>query len=221
MPANFQSNVFPPGMPQGQYNSTLQSLLPGQVQPLQLDQSGRVQITEEGLKYCYRACTIAQSLFSTSTAVLVEIVGSASMTIRIKKITVWGQAATKFYAELTLGRATNVSGSGGATALTPGKNDKNDPAATATINYYTAAASSGPGFAVMGGKIVGVAAPSASMIAQPCIWDFCINNENPLSFAGPATCSKSTTTRQGWARVPSGSTYSGKKTTLKCKASEQ
>ncbi len=184
MPANFQSNVFPPGMPQGQYNATLQSLSTGQVQPLQLGQDGRLQITEEGLKYCYRACTINQTLFSTSAAVLVEIVGSATMTIRIKKITVWGQAATKFYAELTLGRATAVSASGGATALTPGKNDKNDPVATATINYYTAAATAGSGFAVMGGKILGVAAPSATMIAQPCIWDFCINNEKPLILRG-------------------------------------
>ncbi|MGO9375661.1 MAG: hypothetical protein ACLQBD_26725 [Syntrophobacteraceae bacterium] len=171
-------------MPQGQYNNTLQSLLPGQVQPFQLDQSGRVQITEEGLKYCYRACTIAQTFYSTAAAVMFEIVGSATMTIRIKKITVWAQCATKFYAELTLGRATAVSGSGGATALTAGKNDKNDPAATATINYYTAAAVSGAGFAVMGGKILGLAAPSASMIAQPCIWDFCINNEKPLILRG-------------------------------------
>ena len=183
MPANFQSNVFPPGMPQGQYNNTLQALNPGQVQPIQLDQTGRVVITEEGLKYCYRACTINQTLYSTAAAVLLEIVGSATMTVRIKKITLWGQAATKFYAELTLGRATAVS-SGSATAITAGKNDKNDPAATATINYYTAAAASGSGFAPLAGKILGVAAPSASMIAQPCVWDFCINNEKPLILRG-------------------------------------
>jgi len=184
MAANFQSNVFPVGLIQGQYNNVLQGVSAGQVQPVQLDQSGRIQITEEGLKYCYRACAVAQTLYSTAAAVLVEIVGSATMTIRIKKITIWSQAATKFYAELTLGRATAVSGSGGATALTAGKNDKNDPVATATINYYTAAAVSGTGFAVMGGKSMGLAAPSASMIAQPVVWDFCINNEKPLILRG-------------------------------------
>jgi hypothetical protein len=184
MTANFQSNVFPPGLIQGQYNSVLQAVSSGQVQPVQLDQSGRIQITEEGLKYCYRACAVNQTLYSTAAAVLVEITGSATMTVRIKKITVWGQAATKFFAELTLGRATAVSGTGGATAVTPGKNDKNDPNATATINCYTAAAVSGAGFAVMGGKIMGVAAPSATMIAQPVVWDFCINNEKPLILRG-------------------------------------
>jgi hypothetical protein len=180
---NFQSNVFPPGLAAGQYNSALQSQTSGFVAPLQLDQSGRLQITEEGLKYCYRACAINQTLYSTAAAVLLEIVGSASMTIRIKKITLWGQAATKFYAELTLGRATAVS-AGTPAAVTPGKNDKNDPAATAIINCYTAAAASGTGFAVMGGKIMGVAAPSATMIAQPVAWDFCINNEKPLILRG-------------------------------------
>jgi hypothetical protein len=184
MGANFQSNVFPVGLIQGQYNNVLQGVTSGQVQPVQLDQSGRIQITEEGLKYCYRACQVSQTLYSTAAAVLVEIVGSATMTIRIKKITLWAQAATKFYAELTLGRATGVSASGGATVTTPGKNDKNDPAATAVINNYTAAATSGAGFAVMGGKIMGVAAPSASMIAQPVVWDFCINNEKPLILRG-------------------------------------
>jgi hypothetical protein len=183
MAQNFQSNVFPPGLEAGQFNTTLQSLSTGQVNPLQLDQSGRLQITEEGLKYCYRACAVNQTLYSTAAAVLLEIVGSATMTIRIKKITLWSQAATKFYAELTLGRATAIS-AGTPNVCTPGKNDKNDPSATATINYYTAAAASGTGFAVMGGKIMGCAVPSATMITQPVVWDFCINNEKPLILRG-------------------------------------
>src|SRR5208283_6233901 len=101
MGQNFQSNVFPVGLIQGQYNTVLQGMVAGQVQPIQLDQSGRIQITEEGLKYCYRACQVNQTFYSTAAAVLLEIQGSATMTIRIKKITLWGNCATKFYAELT------------------------------------------------------------------------------------------------------------------------
>jgi hypothetical protein len=180
---NVQSNVIPAGMLQGMYYTSIQKQTNGQSAVLLTDQSGRLQITEEGLKYCYRACAVAQTLYSTAAAVLLEIKGSATMTVRIKKITLWAQAATKFYAELTLGRCTGVS-AGAATSVTPGQNDINDPVATAVINYYTAAATSGAGFAVMGGKIAGLAAPSASMIAQPVVWDFCINNEKPLILRG-------------------------------------
>jgi hypothetical protein len=169
---------------QGYYSSSLVSAVAGNVMPLLTDQTGRLQITEEGLKYCYRACQVNQTLYSTAAAVLLEIQGSSTMTIRIKKITLWGNCATKFYAELTLGRATGVSGSGGPTVSTAGRNDKNDPAATAVINNYTAAATSGAGFAVIGGKVMGITPPSASMITQPVIWDFCINNEKPLILRG-------------------------------------
>ena len=180
---NFQNNVFPPGMPQGISNLTVQSLVTGASNPLQLDQSGRLLVTEEHLKPTYRAAAVAQTLYSTAAAVLVEIIGSSTKTVRIKRILVWGQAATKFYAELTLGRATAAS-AGTAASLTAGLMDKNDAAATATVNIYTAAAASGTGFAAFDAKIMGVAAPSATMIAQPVTWDFCLNNDKPLILRG-------------------------------------
>lgn len=105
------------------------------------------------------------------------------MTVRVKRIILWGQAATKFYAELTLGRATAVSG-GSATALTAGKMDKNDATATGVVNIYTVAAASGTGFAPFDARIMGVSPPAAGMIAQPVVWDFCLNNDKPLILRG-------------------------------------
>jgi hypothetical protein len=148
------------------------------------DATGRLLVTEESNKYAYRAVCVTQTLYSTAAAVLFEMTGSATMTIRIKKILMWAQAATKFFAELTLGRATAISASGGQAAMTAGKMDKNFPSATATVQNYTAAAVAGAGFTAFDGRIVGCAAPSASMIAQPAEWDWCLNNDSPLILRG-------------------------------------
>jgi hypothetical protein len=183
MAVNFQSNVFPPGMDLGQVNTAVQTVTAGQVVPVQLDPSGRLLVTEEHLKPTFRYCAVAQTFYSTAAAVLLEIIGSATKTIRVKKILLWSQCATKFYAELTIGRATAAS-AGTPAALTAGKMDINDAAASATVNIYTAAAASGTGFAAFDARIMGISPPSASMIAQPVIWDFCLNNDKPLILRG-------------------------------------
>ncbi|MGA2223579.1 MAG: hypothetical protein ABSH41_03950 [Syntrophobacteraceae bacterium] len=182
---NPQSNVLPPGLNQG----IVQTAMPangtaGQSVLIGSDPTGRIFVTEEHCKPTFRVCAVAQTFYSTAAAVLVEIVGSATMTIRVKKILLWGQCATKFYAELTLGRSTTVSGSGSATALTAGKMDKNDAAATGVVNIYTAAATSGTGFAAFDARIMGISPPAAGMIAQPVVWDFCLNNDKPLILRG-------------------------------------
>jgi hypothetical protein len=148
------------------------------------DATGRILCTEESNKNSYRAVCVTQTFYSTAAAVLIEMTGSATMTIRIKKILMWGNCATKFYAELTLGRATAVSASGGPVAMTPGKMDKNSAAATATVQNYTAAAVAGSGFAAQDGRILGITPPSASMWAQPCEWDWCLNNDGPMILRG-------------------------------------
>jgi hypothetical protein len=183
--SSFQTTVFPPGLNIGIYNPAVQLFSgAGLAMGMQMDNSGRILVTEEHLKGTYRYAAVTQTFYSTAAAVLLEIVGSATMTVRVKKILLWAQCATKYFAELTLGRATAISASGGATALTAGKMDKNDPAATATVNIYTAAALSGTGFTPFDARILGISPPSTSMIAQPAIWDFCLNNDKPLILRG-------------------------------------
>ena len=181
---NFQNNVFPTGLHQGIANKTVQNLAAGAASPEQLDPSGRILVTEEHLKPTYRSAGVGLTLYSTAAAVLLEIVGSSTMTVRVKKIVIWGQAATKFFTELEMLRCTTVSGSGTANTASIGVHDTNDPAATAVINYYTAAATYGTTHTIMGARVLSVQAPAATNIAIPVIWDFCINNDKPLILRG-------------------------------------
>jgi hypothetical protein len=183
--ANFQNTVFPPGMCVGQWNNSNQPITSsGMVLPHQMDQCGRLLVTEEHQKPTFRSGAAGQTFYSTAAAVLMEIVGSATKTVRIKKIVMWAQCATKFFTELQLLRSTSVSGSGAANVGAIGAHDLNDPAATAVINYYTAAATYGSGHTVMGARYMGIMAPAATNIAMPITWDFCVNNDKPLILRG-------------------------------------
>lgn len=130
----------------------------------------------------YRAGTTGQTFYSTAAAVLAEITGSATKTVKIWKLTIWGQAATKFYTELQLLRCTAVSASGGATALNLGQHDNTDPAPTAVINSYAAAALAGAGNKVIGAQPLSMTVPSATLEMLPTVWDF--TREKPITLRG-------------------------------------
>jgi hypothetical protein len=145
--------------------------------------TGVMAVSSDGSKATYRAGAIAQTLFSGAAAVLVEIKGSATKTVRIKKITLWAQAATKFYAELTLLRCTGLS-AGTPVVANIGKHDTNDPAATAVVNSFAAAATAGSGSAVIGALPLSTVVPSATATMQTTVWDFCRNADKALILRG-------------------------------------
>jgi hypothetical protein len=158
---NFQSNVIPPMS--------------------NLDATARVLVTTESNKATYRYASVGNTLYSAAAAVLVEIQGSATMTVRIKRISIWSiVATTASSADLTLLRCTAISASGSNTAITAGKHDKSDGAATAVVNTYAAAALAGTGHAIIG------AAPLSLGVlgATQCVWDFCRANDKPLILRG-------------------------------------
>jgi hypothetical protein len=152
------------------------------------DNTGRVLCTEESNKASFRAVAVTQTFYSTAAAVLFEMCGSATTTVRVKKILMWGNCATKFYCELTLGRATAQSSSyASITSMTPGKHDKNLAAsgiAAGGLGTYQVAAPSGTGYTAFDGRILGITPPSATMWAQPCEWDWCLNNDGPMILRG-------------------------------------
>jgi hypothetical protein len=137
-------------------------------------------VSSDGTTATYRAAGVAQALFSTSASVLLEVVGSASKTVRIKRVALWAQAATKTYAEMTLVRCTGVS-AGSPAAVTAGKHDVADVVATAVVNVYAAAAAAGAGHVVTGGGVLstGSAAPPVQLV-----WDFCRNQDKALILRG-------------------------------------
>lgn len=183
VPVNFQSNVIPPGLDTGMFSATAPNLTDGQIVPLMLDNQGRLMVATEPRKCTYRAGQTGLTFFSTSAAVLCEIKGSATMTVRIKKITLWGQAATKFYTELQLLRCTGVS-AGTPTVSNNGKHDINDPAATAVVNYYTTAAAQGAGAAIIGAQPLTMTPPSATLEMLITQWNFAANDDKPLILRG-------------------------------------
>ncbi len=145
--------------------------------------SGSALVSSDGTKATYRAGAVAQTLFSGAGAVLVEIKGSATKTVRVKQIALWAQAGTKFYTELTLLRCTGLSG-GTPAAAAMGKHDTTDAVATAVVNSYTAAATAGAGAVVTGARVLTTAPPAAGMAAVPAAWSFAKNQDKALILRG-------------------------------------
>jgi hypothetical protein len=145
-----------------------------------------LQTSSDGTTATYRAGAVAQTLYSAAAAALVEIKGSATRTVRIKKITLWAQAGTKFFAELTLLRCTAVSASGSPVVAAIGKHAFSDPTATAVVNSYAAAALAGAGAAVMGAGVLSIAPPASGMAAIEKTWDFSRSQDKAIILVGIA-----------------------------------
>jgi len=80
---------------------------------------------------------------TASALTLFQIQGSATKTVRIKRITICGSAATAPALMVAYVQRTSAAGTGG-TAVTPtvAKNDSAAAAATAVVTHYTTAAQS-------------------------------------------------------------------------------
>ena len=159
------------------FAATMQREAPGR--------AGALLVSSDGTKPTYRSGGTGLTLYSIAAAVLVEIQGSATFTVRVKKITLWGQAGTKYFTELQLLRSTGLSGSGTPVAANLGQHDGNDAAATAVVNSYAAAATYGAGHAVIGALPLSIAAPASGVQGViPAVWDFSRNQDKALIVRG-------------------------------------
>lgn len=149
-----------------------------------------VAVSSDSGKPTYGASGNTLTLYSTAAAVLFEIQGSATKTVRIKRISLWGQLtapATKFFTEVQLIRATSVAATGipVVAALVPF--DKNDPAATAVVNSYAGAATLGTGPLVINAKPVALTAPAAGAVGPiESVWHFSTRQDKALILRGTA-----------------------------------
>lgn len=146
---------------------------------------GSLLVSSDGYKNTYRAAGTGLVLYSTAAAVLLEIQGSATATVRVKKIELWGQAATKFFTELQLLRSTTIGG-GTPVPAVAGQHDPADPVATAVVNSYAAASTFGTGHILTGAKVLSTQAPAATNDAVPARWDFSRNADKALIIRGIA-----------------------------------
>ena len=83
----------------------------------------------------YHYGAVANPLYSTAGAVLAEVQGSATKTVRVKRISLWANAGTVNKTDILLERSGYVS-AGTLTALVAGKHDSTDGAATAVVNIH-------------------------------------------------------------------------------------
>jgi hypothetical protein len=140
--------------------------------------------SSDGTKATYRTGGSGITLYSVAAAVLLEIIGSATKTVRVKKIRLWAESSSAVaFGQLTLLRCTGAS-AGTPAAVTPGKHDINDPAPTAIVNTYAAAATAGAGHAVMGGAPLGVGYAADNIAPLVAEWNFATNQDKALILRG-------------------------------------
>jgi hypothetical protein len=185
MPANFQSNVFPPGAAQGQFNALPPVVLTGNSTILQLDNTGRLLVASEANKYTYRAAITGLTPVATPTD-FVQMIGSATMTCRLKKLKLTGIATTAGTMPVNIVRRSTLGTQGSAvvTAITPSKHDINHPAATMSIGYVGTANWTTPGTSA---GLIGadrLQLVLAGTYAQGCVFDFAFHEDMPILLRG-------------------------------------
>lgn len=120
------------------FNSTAPTLTTGGSIEEQADSAGSVYANNEGRKASYRAVT--SGVVVTANGVLLQLIGSATKTVRVNRIACNGILTTAAMVQIQVQRTTAAASSvSGAVAITPAKLDSAMAAATAVPTSYTAA----------------------------------------------------------------------------------
>ena len=143
--------------------------------------------SSEGTKPTYRYGALGFATVASPTDVLV-IQGSASKTIRIKRVTVSGvaTAAANMPAQLIRRSTAGTLGSAVLTAITASKHDVNDATPTATVssvgtaNYTALGTSAG----VLGAGRIQLSAAATGLAVTPLIWDFATRQDKAVILRG-------------------------------------
>ena len=185
MAVNWQSNVFPPGSPQGMFNSLPIVVPSGSAFILQVDNTGRLLVASEANKYTYRAAINTITPVATPTD-FVQMIGSATMTCRLKKIKLTGIATTAGTMPVNIIRRSTLGTQGSAVvnAITPSKHDINHPSPTMSIGYVGTA-----NWTTVGSSAGLLAAdrlllPLAGSISNPCVFDLSFHEDMPILLRG-------------------------------------
>lgn len=99
-------------------------------------------VTQDNAQATYRAASIFTP-FATSPVTYISIIGSATKTVRVKRIGLWMVATANASVGLSLSRGTALGTGGTAVTPTVQKLDsRTSAAATAVVKHYTTAAQS-------------------------------------------------------------------------------
>ena len=144
-------------------------------------------VSSEGVKPTYRYAALGFATVATPTDVLV-IQGSATKTIRIKRVVLNGvaTAAANMPVQIIRRSTAGTLGSAVLTALTAAKHDINDVAPTAvlstvgTANYTTLGTTAG----TIGAGRLQLSAAATGLSVTPLLWEFATRNDKALILRG-------------------------------------
>jgi len=145
------------------YNTTQPALTNGQSVATQCDSTGSQYVNMQGRQTTYSAATGATA--TAGAGVVLQIVGSATKTVRITRIHITGFLGSAAQTTFKVQRTSAAATSGTSAALTAGKADSGDANATAVITHWTA--TGGTTGSVVGGPYVSDSAwlPSTTFAA--------------------------------------------------------
>jgi hypothetical protein len=144
--------------------------------------TGVQAVSSEGTKATYSSASFGVTLAATATDFW-ELIGSASKTIRVLRITLTGTATAGASPDILLIMRSAVDTGGTATQPTIVPNDSNNAAATAVINLYSANPTLGATVGTVRARKLNLGAPGAAGIIE---WKFSGNNDQALVLRGVA-----------------------------------
>jgi len=169
-----------------------------------VDSNFAALVSMETLKATYRYGGLSFAPVATPTDII-EIIGSATKTVRIKRVALMGAAtaAGNMPASLVRRSAVPTVGSAVRTAITVGKHDSGDGAATAVVNTIGTAnfGTVGTTAGIVGTGLLQMSALATGLGVDPLIWDFSTRNDKALILRGVA---ESLCINLAGAAVPSG-----------------
>lgn len=145
--------------------------------------TGIPAINFEGTKATYSYSISGFTPAATATDIL-QILGSASKTVRVTRVSVTGLATSAATNDLLLIKRSSSNTGGTTAAVTAAQHDSNDPAPTGSVNSYSANPSALGTSAgqVRGAKLNLGAAGAAGIIT----WDFTTRNSKGIVLRGSA-----------------------------------
>lgn len=145
-------------------------------------------VSSDGSKATYATGALGITPAATPGDVI-QVQGSATTTVRIKKLTFQGVASTAKQWPVTVRRAVAAHTDGTAVAPVITKFDTGDAAAAAVVTHLTAnpaAKASNPADSVLFVRDVTFTAPASA--AEPWVIDFCQRQDKALVLRGAADC---------------------------------
>lgn len=120
---------------------------------VQMSDDGRIRVASETQRPVYEVA-ITGLVPAASATDLVQIIGSATTIVAIRRIRVSGKAGTAITVPVTLAKRSTANTGGTATTPTPTPLDSADAAATAVASFYTVNPTTGTETGIVGARDV-------------------------------------------------------------------